>query len=96
MKWASKYDKDTIKELYLADSTTGRGQSANTSHTNGFSKSEDTLTPTKPPFPAPPSSTKPPAVPPKAAAPPPPALDEDYVMVSEKDALADPHKTLTR
>lgn len=90
MKWASKYDKDTIKELYLADSTTGRGQSANTSHTNGFSKSEDTLTPTKPPFPAAPSSTEPPAVPPKAAAPPPPALDEDYVMVSEKDALADP------
>lgn len=35
LKWASKYDKDVIREQYLGNTTAGRGQSTTTLHMNG-------------------------------------------------------------
>ncbi|OLN84364.1 Morphogenesis-related protein MSB1 [Colletotrichum chlorophyti] len=35
MKWANKYDKETIREAYLANNTTGRGIGVSTMHRNG-------------------------------------------------------------
>lgn len=35
MKWASKYDKDTIREAYLANSNTGRGSLGAAAQANG-------------------------------------------------------------
>ena len=45
MKWANKYDKDAIREAYLAntDTGTGRGLGEVTMQTNGHTKSQDTL-----------------------------------------------------
>jgi hypothetical protein len=46
MKWANKYDKDAIREAYLANTNTGRGLGEATMQTNGHStKSQDTLRP---------------------------------------------------
>jgi hypothetical protein len=46
MKWANKYDKDAIREAYLANSNTGRGLAEATMQTNGnAAKSQDTLKP---------------------------------------------------
>lgn len=45
MKWANKYDKDAIREAYLANSNTGRGLAEATMQTNGYAKSQDTLRP---------------------------------------------------
>lgn len=95
LKWASKYDKDAIKEAYLADSTAGRGHTAqSTTHTNGFSKSEDTLTPahaassTDRDLPPAPSTRDAPATPSKAA--PPAPETEDPVMLEKAAAAALP------
>lgn len=89
MKWASKYDKDAIKEAYLADSSAGRGNGEKATHTNGFaSKSQDTLTLSQPAaskersLPAAPVSQEPPVVPSKATAPPPPSKSEDPVTAA--------------
>ncbi|KUJ24655.1 uncharacterized protein LY89DRAFT_26374 [Mollisia scopiformis] len=46
MKWANKYDKDAIREAYLANTNTGRGLGEATMQTNGHAKSQDTLRPT--------------------------------------------------
>lgn len=35
VKWASKYDKEAIREAYLADATAGRGTTGTTVRTNG-------------------------------------------------------------
>ncbi len=43
MKWANKYDKDAIREAYLANANSGRGLGEATMQTNGFAKSQDTL-----------------------------------------------------
>ncbi|KAI0521573.1 hypothetical protein F5B22DRAFT_634481 [Xylaria bambusicola] len=40
MKWANKYDKDTIREAYLGDITAGRG----TGHFNGTSETYGSMT----------------------------------------------------
>lgn len=90
LKWASKYDKDTIKEAYLADSTAGRGHSEIATHTNGFAKSEDTLTPAHHPasVPADSAPSQPPVPPSKATAPSPVNEPEEHVVVSEKAAAA--------
>jgi hypothetical protein len=92
MKWASKYDKDTIREAYLSNSSTGRGASGATTQTNGAAKSQDTSKPaqsqqqTKPQerdLPAIPSPPAAPAVPsktpttPPAKLPPTPTADQD-------------------
>lgn len=46
MKWANKYDKDAIREAYLANTNTGRGLGEATMQTNGNAgKSQDTLRP---------------------------------------------------
>lgn len=47
MKWANKYDKDAIREAYLANTNSGRGIGEATMQTNGFAKSQDTLRPTE-------------------------------------------------
>jgi hypothetical protein len=91
LKWASRYDKDAIKEAYLADSTAGRGNTEKTSHTNGFAKSEDTLTPARAAptaerdLPAAPAPVEPPAVPSKAPAPP---VEPEDPVIAEKAAAA--------
>jgi hypothetical protein len=86
MKWANKYDKDAIKEAYLANNLTGRGLGESTMQTNGYStKSQDTLRPAlnqtrttsqERDLPTIPSSShdSPPAVPSKEPTPPPPEL----------------------
>ncbi|KAI9839330.1 MAG: hypothetical protein M1837_002215 [Sclerophora amabilis] len=55
MKWASKFDKDTIREAYLANNSAGRGQDAHL--TNGSANGNGALTPSKPAFPRAQSST---------------------------------------
>lgn len=45
MQWANAYDKDAIREAYLANSNTGRGLAEATMQTNGHAKSQDTLRP---------------------------------------------------
>ena len=100
MKWANKYDKDAIREAYLANANTGRGLADATMQTNGHStKSQDTLRPAQNTqrvnsqerdLPAVPSSQGP-AVPSKAPAPfpPTPAADEEeaeHIHLSEKAA----------
>lgn len=45
MKWANKYDKDAIREAYLANANHGRGLGVATMQTNGHQKSQDTLRP---------------------------------------------------
>ncbi|KAH9212733.1 hypothetical protein DL95DRAFT_174712 [Leptodontidium sp. 2 PMI_412] len=99
MKWANKYDKDAIREAYLANNNTGRGLGEATMQTNGNSKSQDTQKPANQPqesskdrdLPALPSPV--PAVqihtPPPAPLPPTPGLDVDeeaHRNLSEKAA----------
>ncbi|KAE8444132.1 hypothetical protein EG329_000820 [Mollisiaceae sp. DMI_Dod_QoI] len=81
MKWANKYDKDAIREAYLANSNTGRGLGEATMRTNGHAQSQDTLRPAQNlqressydrELPAVPSFSGP-SVPLKATAPPSPA-----------------------
>jgi hypothetical protein len=104
MKWANKYDKDAIREAYLANTNTGRGLAEATMQTNGHNKSQDTLRPAQNKerdLPAVPPSPEP-AVPLKASTPPPlpptPAADEEeaeHIQLSEKAAEValpeDPH-----
>jgi len=96
MKWANKYDKDAIREAYLANNNTGRGLGEATMQTNG--KSNDTLRPAYqqrenskerdlPALPSPgPTQTQ---TPPPAPLPPTPGLDVDeeaHRNLSEKAA----------
>lgn len=104
MKWANKYDKDAIREAYLANTNTGRGLAEATMQTNGHNKSQDTLRPAQNKerdLPAVPPSPEP-VVPLKASTPPPlpptPAADEEeaeHIQLSEKAAEValpeDPH-----
>ena len=91
MKWANKYDKDTIREAYLANTQTGRGLTDTPMQTNGHLKSQDTLRPAQnlqrgnsqerdlpavPPPQAPAVPSKAPT-PPPAPYPPTPAADEE-------------------
>jgi hypothetical protein len=91
MKWANKYDKDAIREAYLANANSGRGLGEATMQTNGNTKSQDTLRPLQtlqravsndkelPPMPSP----RP--IPPKAPSPSPPVQEEvDEPQVAEK------------
>ncbi|KAK0115688.1 hypothetical protein ONS95_000045 [Cadophora gregata] len=96
MKWANKYDKDAIREAYLANNSTGRGLGEATMQTNG--KSQDTLRPAYQhrenskerdlpalPSPGPTQSQTPPPPP----LPPTPGLDVDeeaHQNLSEKAA----------
>ncbi|KAG0651840.1 hypothetical protein D0Z07_0860 [Hyphodiscus hymeniophilus] len=100
MKWANKYDKDAIREAYLANTNHGRGLGEATMQTNGNTKSQDTLRPTQNiqrinsqerDLPAPPSEG--PEVPSKAPTPPPfpptptaDAEEEEHILLSEKAA----------
>lgn len=43
MKWANKYDKDAIREAYLANNATGKGLGRPPSYLNGNSKQNDEL-----------------------------------------------------
>ena len=79
MKWANKYDKDAIREAYLANSNQGRGLGEAPIQTNGHQKSQDTLKPEpiqptisqERDLPAvPPPEYERPTIPLKAAAPP--------------------------
>jgi hypothetical protein len=102
MKWANKYDKDAIREAYLANANHGRGLGEATMQTNGHQKSQDTLRPSQMQrenskerdLPAVPSASRP-AVPSKTPTPPPapfpptPAADQDeeeHMHLSEKAA----------
>ena len=102
MKWANKYDKDAIREAYLANANHGRGLAEATMQTNGHAKSQDTLRPAPiqressrdrdlpavPPSYAPSVPSKAPT-PPPAPFPPTPAADEEmeeHVHLSEKAA----------
>jgi hypothetical protein len=102
MKWANKYDKDAIREAYLANTSTGLGRTLAEANmqTNGYTKSQDTLRPAQNmqrvnsqerDLPATPSEG--PTVPSKAPTPPPfpptPAADDVewvHVQLSEKAA----------
>jgi hypothetical protein len=100
MKWANKYDKDAIREAYLANANHGRGLGEATMQTNGHQKSQDTLRPLQMQrenskerdLPAVPSTSRPTVpsktpTPPPAPFPPTPAADEEeYVYLSEKAA----------
>ncbi|KAL2063786.1 hypothetical protein VTL71DRAFT_5591 [Oculimacula yallundae] len=98
MKWANKYDKDAIREAYLANNATGRGLGESTMQSNGNAKSQDTLRPAHqqrenshdrdlPALPSPgPTQTH---TPPPAPMPPTPGLDadeENHRHLSEKAA----------
>ncbi|KAL8400152.1 hypothetical protein RB594_000527 [Gaeumannomyces avenae] len=66
MKWANKYDKDAIKEAYLANNNTGRGMSQANLHANGHAEHDEDERPpppTKSPslMPQSPSSAVPPS-----------------------------------
>jgi len=91
MKWANKYDKDAIREAYLANANSGRGLGQATMQTNGHSHaSEDALRPPQIPEressrekgPAVPSKT--PTTPPAPLPPTPPR--EENPELSEKAA----------
>lgn len=72
MKWASKYDKDAIREAYLSNNNTGRGVSPYESSTNGYAATQDSIKPA-PPAPAPaPVQTEKPA---ERSLPPPPPVE---------------------
>ena len=102
LKWASRYDKDAIKEAYLADSTAGRGHGESTTHTNGFAKSQDTLTPARAAAsternpPAAPSAAEPPAVPSKAAPPPVPEPQQRAAVPDSAAALVQDARPVER
>jgi hypothetical protein len=100
MKWANKYDKDAIREAYLANANHGRGLPEATMQTNGHAKSQDTLRPAPtqressgerdlpavPSFYAPAVPSKTPTLPP-APVPATPAAEADeveHVHLSEK------------
>ncbi|KAH8680104.1 hypothetical protein BGZ60DRAFT_243282 [Tricladium varicosporioides] len=95
MKWANKYDKDAIREAYLANTNHGRGLAEATMQTNGNStKSQDTLRPKERELPSVPSASGPP-VPSKTPSPPPASFpptprpydtDDEHVQLSEKAA----------
>lgn len=76
MKWANKYDKDAIREAYLANNATGKGLGRPPSYLNGNSKQNDELRNAPSPerdLPKVPIHTQPeirPAVPAKAITPP--------------------------
>jgi hypothetical protein len=92
MRWANTYDKEAIREAYLANTNSGRGLAEATMQTNGHAKSQDTLRPAynlqrenskERDLPAVPSSSSRPTVPSKTPTPPPsrfpptPAADQD-------------------
>ncbi|CZS98853.1 related to morphogenesis-related protein MSB1 [Rhynchosporium agropyri] len=98
MQWANKYDKDAIRDAYLADNATGRGLGEATMQTNGNAKSQDTLRPAYQPrensrerdlpaLPSPgPTQSR---TPPPAPMPPTPGFDadeENHRHLSEKAA----------
>lgn len=103
MKWANKYDKDAIREAYLANSYHGKGLGEATMQSNGHQKSQDTLRPlpvqrsqsSERDLPAPPAVPSKAPTPPPAPLPPTPAVEEDEVHLSEKAAEVtlpeDPH-----
>jgi hypothetical protein len=69
MKWANQYDKDAIREAYLANANHGRGLGDVMMQTNGHNtKSQDTLRPTQP-QPEVSQERNLPAVPPQAGPP---------------------------
>jgi hypothetical protein len=96
MKWANTYDKEAIREAYLANANHGRGLAEATMQTNGHAKSQDTLRPAQNlqrensrdrDLPAVPTSSAGPAVPPKTPSPPyspSPAPERDEPHLSEK------------
>jgi len=45
MNWANKYDKDAIKEAYLANANMGRGLGGNTMQFNGNQQNQDVIRP---------------------------------------------------
>lgn len=81
MKWANKYDKDAIREAYLANTTTGRGLGQATMQSNGDGQLEARSTVNRTPsansardlpkLPQESSDDVRPAVPQKPASPPP-------------------------
>jgi hypothetical protein len=97
MKWANTYDKEAIREAYLANANHGRGLAEATMQTNGHAKSQDTLRPAQNlqrensrdrDLPAVPTSSAGPAVPSKTQSPPftpSPAPERDEPHLSEKD-----------
>ncbi|KAN0093519.1 DUF1708 domain containing protein [Hyaloscypha variabilis] len=96
MKWANTYDKEAIREAYLANANHGRGLAEATMQTNGHAKSQDTLRPAQNlqreisrerELPAVPTSSAGPAVPSKSPSPPfspSPAPERDEAYLSEK------------
>jgi hypothetical protein len=93
MKWANKYDKDAIREAYLANNNTGRGLGDSTMQTNGHAKSQDNLKPAQNvqrgnskerDLPAVPSPN--PAVPSKSLAPPSAPFPPTPAPVGERNA----------
>ena len=96
MKWANSYDKEAIREAYLANTNHGRGLAQAIMQTNGHAKSQDTLRPAQNvqrensrerDLPAVPTSSAGPAVPSKTPSPPyapSPALEREDPHLSEK------------
>jgi hypothetical protein len=102
MKWANTYDKEAIREAYLANSNHGRGLAEATMQTNGHAKSQDTLRPAQNlqrensrdrDLPAVPTSSAGPAVPSKTNSPPfspSPTPKRDEPHLSEKEVETAP------
>ena len=102
MKWANTYDKEAIREAYLANANHGRGLAQATMQTNGHAKSQDTLRPAQNwqqensrdrDLPAVPTSSAGPAVPSKSPSPPfspIPAPEREEAYISEKAVEAAP------
>ncbi|PMD61832.1 DUF1708-domain-containing protein [Hyaloscypha bicolor E] len=102
MKWANTYDKEAIREAYLANANHGRGLAEATMQTNGHAKSQDTLRPAQNlqrensrdrELPAVPTSSVGPAVPSKTTSPPfspSPAPEQDEPHLSEKEVETAP------
>jgi hypothetical protein len=95
MKWAHKYDKDAIKEAYLANNSTGKGLGVNPLASNGFSKSQDTLKTSEPTnnypskfrdLPSVPDYVEPSIEPEPSFPPTPLPVDERDIRLSEKAA----------
>lgn len=102
MKWANKYDKDAIREAYLANANAGRGIGRTTMQTNGQNGYADDETPQPSPMlqddrrgraltPAPEMDEEPESV---AASPAPPPKDEapDSIDIV-RDNMASPEPT---
>ncbi|RFU33768.1 hypothetical protein B7463_g2569, partial [Scytalidium lignicola] len=98
LKWASKYDKDAIREAYLSSSNMGRGVSPNMSSTNGNASTHENIKPASSPIgreksrerdlPVPPPATPPVAAPASTSTPITPTPDKQQLSEKAVEAIS--------